>query len=168
MEFTSASAYKYIKGLQDEKDRLLSAECEVCTYILSEDEESDPPAYDYAITRQRVDEIDQKTCAIRHALHRFNLQTTLPKSGMTIDEALIVLAQLSAKKRRLGMLASNLPKERLGDRTRGNGARAIEYKYANYDIAQAESDYEAVMATIASLQLEIDLANQTETFTVDI
>lgn len=168
MEFTSASAYKYIKGLQDEKDRLLSTECEICTYVLSEGEESDPPAYDYEATRQRVDEIDRTTCAIRHALHRFNLQMTLPKSGMTIDEALIVLAQLSTKKSRLGMLASNLSKERLGDRTRGNGARAIEYRYANYDIAQAKSDYEATMAMIASLQLEIDLANQTETFSVDI
>lgn len=168
MEFTSASAYKYIKGMQDEKDRLLSAERETCTYVLSEGEKSDPPAYDYETTRQRVDEIDRKTCAIRHALHRFNLQTTLPKSGITIDEALIVLAQLSAKKSRLDMLSSNLPKERLGDRTRGGSTRVIEYEYANYDIAQAESDYETLMAMISNLQLEIDLINQTEVFTVDI
>lgn len=168
MEFTSASAYKYIKGLQDEKDRLLSAERETCTYVLSEGEVSDPPAYDYEHTRQGVDEIDRKTCAIRHALHRFNLQTTLPKSGITIDEALIVLAQLSAKRACLSILASNLPKERLGDRTRGGGARVIEYEYANYDIAQAESDYKAVMEMISNLQLEIDLVNQTEIFAVDI
>lgn len=168
MEFTSASAYKYIKGLQDEKDRLLCAERETCTYVLSEGEKPDPPAYDYEVTRQRVDEIDRTTCAIRHALHRFNLQTTLPKSGMTIDEALIVLAQLSTKKSRLNMLSSTLPKERLGDRARGGGTRVIEYRYANYDIMQAESDYEAVTAKIASLQLELDLINQTEIFTVDI
>lgn len=38
MEFTSASANKYLRRLQDEKDRLLRTEQEVSTYVLAEGE----------------------------------------------------------------------------------------------------------------------------------
>ena len=36
MEFTSASANKYLRRLQDEKDRLLRTEQEVSTYVLAD------------------------------------------------------------------------------------------------------------------------------------
>ena len=45
MEFTSASANKYLRRLQDEKDRLLRTEQEVSTYVLAEGEAAElPPA----------------------------------------------------------------------------------------------------------------------------
>ena len=44
----------------------------------------------------------------------------------------------------------------------------IEYRYANYDVAQAEADYRAVADEIAALQLELDLVNQTEVFSVEL
>lgn len=44
----------------------------------------------------------------------------------------------------------------------------IEYRYANYDVAQAEADYRAVADEIAALQLELGLVNQTEVFTVEL
>ena len=73
--------------------------------------------YDYGAVREKV-EIDGQTRAIRHAvLHRFNMQTVLPERGITHDEALILLAQLSGRKERLNGLASRgSPKGRLGDR----------------------------------------------------
>lgn len=43
MEFTSASANKYLRRLQDEKDRLLRTEQEVSTYVLAEGEAAEPP-----------------------------------------------------------------------------------------------------------------------------
>lgn len=46
--------------------------------------------------------------------------------------------------------------------------RPIEYRYANYDVAQAEADYRAVADEIAALQLELDLVNQTEVFSVEL
>ena len=113
MEFTSASANKYLRRLQDEKDRLLRNEQEVSTYVLAEGEAAEPPAYDYGAVREKVAQIDGQARAIRHALHRFNMQTVLPERGITIDEALILLAQLSGRKERLNGLASRQPKERL-------------------------------------------------------
>lgn len=101
MEFTSASANKYLRRLQDEKDRLLRTEQEVSTYVLAEGEAAEPPAYDYGAVREKVAQIDGQARAIRHALHRFNMKTVLPERGITIDEALILLAQLSGRKERL-------------------------------------------------------------------
>lgn len=98
MEFTSASANKYLRRLQDEKDRLLRTEQEVSTYVLADGEAAEPPAYDYGAVREKVAQIDGQAQAIRHALHRFNMQTVLPERGITIDEALILLAQLSGRK----------------------------------------------------------------------
>lgn len=168
MEFTSASANKYLRRLQDEKDRLLRTEKEVSTYVLAEGEEAEPPVYDYRATRENVAQIDEQMRAIRHALHRFNMQTVLPKRGITIDEALILLAQLSGRKERLNALASQQPKERMSSRYFGSGGGHIEYRYANYDIARAETDYRAVADEVAALQLELDLVNQTEAFSVEL
>ena len=58
MEFTSASANKYLRRLQDEKDRLLRSEQEVSTYVLAEGEAAEPPAYDYGAVREKVAQID--------------------------------------------------------------------------------------------------------------
>ena len=58
MEFTSASANKYLRRLQDEKDRLLRTEQEVSTYVLAEGEAAEPPAYDYGAVREKVAQID--------------------------------------------------------------------------------------------------------------
>lgn len=136
MEFTSASANKYLRRLQDEKDRLLRAEQEVSTYVLAEGEAAEPPAYDYGAVREKVAQIDGQARAIRHALHRFNMQTVLPERGITIDEALILLAQLSGRKDRLNSLASRQPQERLGNRYFGSSNGPIEYRYANYNVAK--------------------------------
>ncbi len=167
MEFTSASANKYLRRLQDEKNRLLRSEQEERTYVLAEGEAAEPPAYDYGAVREKVAHIDAEARAIRHALHRFNMQTVLPERGISIDETLILLAQLSGRKDRLNELASRQPRERLGDRYLG-GAGQIEYRYANYDVARAEADYRAVADEIAALQLELDLVNQTEVFSVEL
>ena len=84
VEFTSASANKYLRRLQDEKDRLLRTEQEVSTYVLAEGEAAESPAYDYEAVREKVAQIDGQARAIRHALHRFNMQTVLPERGITI------------------------------------------------------------------------------------
>ena len=95
MEFTSASANKYLRRLQDEKDRLLRTEQEASKPPRSrKGEAAEPPAYDYGAVREKVAQIDGQARAIRHALHRFNMKTVLPERGITIDEALILLAQL--------------------------------------------------------------------------
>ena len=85
VEFTSASANKYLRRLQDEKDRLLRTEQEVSTYVLAEGEAAEPPAYDYGAVREKVAQIDAEARAIRHALHRFNMQTVLSERGISLS-----------------------------------------------------------------------------------
>ena len=128
MEFTSASANKYLWRSQDERDQLPRNEQEMSAYALAEGEAVEPPAYDYVVVRERV------ARAIRDASHRFNAQAVLPERGTIIDEALILLALLLGRKDRLNRLASRQPKERLTDRYFGSGGGPLEYRYANYDV----------------------------------
>lgn len=166
--FTSASANKYLKGLAAEKDLLLSNETRDSTYVLAADENEEAPEYSYDDTRAKVDEIDHETLAIRHALHKFNMDTVLPESNITIDEALVLLAQMSAKARRLNTMRNKKEKERADSRGFGRFNNVIEYEYANYDIAKADADYRELSDCIFKLQLELDLANQTKTFEVSL
>ena len=166
MEFTSASANKYLRRLQDEKDYILNTELECCTYVLGEGEAADPPAYRYRETRDKIAEIDRVTRILPHGLHQFNMATALPQCGLTIDEALIALAQLSLERDRVVDLRARQPKVRLGERLAGAGVATVEYRYANYDVREVERDYETLSEKIAAIQLELDLANQTKTFEV--
>ena len=166
--FTSASAGKQIKAYEDEKEHVLQQERATCTYVLAVGEDADPPEYDYGGVRQRVAELDGKVRALRCALHAFNVATVLPESGISIDEALVLMAQLNGERSRLAFLRSNLPKQREASAGYFRGDRAAEYRYANYDVSRAEADYQAVSERIRGLQMEIDYANQTVTFEVDL
>lgn len=166
--FTSASANKYLRTLQDEKDFVLEAEAKSCTYELAAGEEAEPPEYSYEETRAAVEDIDARMLKLRHAVHLFNAHTVLPDSGITIDEALVLMAQLGQRKRRLSSLRGRSPKERNGSRYLFRESGVVEYTYANYDIAAADRDYRAVCEQIGKLQLELDLVNQTQTFEVEL
>ena len=166
-EFTSASANKQIKAYEEEKQHVLGNEMQVSTYVLATDEEEEPPAYDYGATRESVEQLDAKVRRLRCALHAFNVETVLPESGVSIDEALILMAQLNAEKARLDKMRSILPKKRIST-PYARMSKSVEYQYANYDIACAEADYQAISERIRALQIEIDFANQTISFEVDL
>ena len=165
--FTSASANKHLRSLQDEKDFILETELKSCVYELALGEDADPPKYSYEETRAAVENIDARMLKLRHAVHLFNAHTVLPESGITIDEALVRMAQLNQQKRRLAGLRARSPKERASRYYLGD-SNVVEYVYANYDVAQADKDYRAVCEEISRLQLELDLVNQTQTFEVDL
>ena len=164
MKYTSAAAGKRIKALEEEKELVLSREAELCTYVRAVGEEMDAPAYDFLATRDEVTRIDAEALRIRHALHRFNLETVLPNSKITIDEALVLMAQLGKEKQLLKDMRARLPRKRVD--ANWTGSASIEYEYANYDIKQAEERYAAVAQRISDLQMEIDYANQTVQFKV--
>lgn len=63
--FTSASAAKYLKGLQDEKDHVLTLEKSYCTYTLAANEEAD---VDTAAGRLRSFADAQQDLAAKHGL----------------------------------------------------------------------------------------------------
>lgn len=165
--FTSASAAKFIKRLENEKSRLIDIEQKNSTYVLAQGEESEPPTYDYDEIIAHVDELDGAIRQVRHALHAFNARTVISEEGITVDEALIQLAQMNGKLRRLERLRAVEPKKRLTSGYFG-GKGLIEYEYANFDVKKACSDYEELYKRIADLQLRLDLTNQTETFSVEM
>lgn len=163
---TSASANKLIKSLEDQKNYLLSLEASSSVYILAEGEQAEPPHYDYSATSEEVNRINQQVRKLKHAINVFNTTTILEPLDITIDEALIKMAQLNHRKLQLDTMRKRLPKERQAvPFTRTN---IIEYQYVNYDIGQVATDYNRLCEEIMEIQLALDTCNQTKTFDVDL
>lgn len=166
MKYTSASANKLIRILEDRKSYLLGQESNDSTYILAEDEKEEIPAYDFSDTNRQVDELDEKIRTLRHALNVFNTTTILP-IGISIDQALVEMAQLNQKLPRLDMMRKAKNKRRLSGMNAGRRDVA-EYEYLNYDPKIVEEIYDRDLRRVQSIQLALDRVNQTVEFEVDI
>ena len=59
-------------------------------------------------------------------------------------------------------MRSNLPKERITSFS----SNFVEYNYSNYDIEQAEADYEKAADELARAQTALDTVNTTVEFEV--
>lgn len=163
---TSAGANKLIKALEDQKNYLLSLEASSSTYIMAEGEKAEPPVYDYSDTSEKLNQINNQIRKIKHTINIFNSSTYLEPLGITIDEALIKMAQLNQRKQTLDTMRKRLPKERQAvPFTRTN---IIEYQYTNYDIEKVAADYNKLCEEITEIQLALDTCNQTKTFNLDI
>ena len=169
MKVTSAQASKMLKKLQIEYNDLLRLEDKTSTFLaaVGEDVESVRPAYSYEETREKATKLASDIRKIKHAINIFNTVTVLPGFNMTIDEALVFIPQLTAKIGRLNGMKSVLPKERQEIYGRSS-TNLIDYKYANYDIAKAESDFYQANDTLARVQLALDSVNNSELFEIDI
>ncbi|MBE5963114.1 MAG: hypothetical protein E7256_17335 [Lachnospiraceae bacterium] len=164
---TSAAANKWIKTLEDEKSYYLSCEAISSVYTLAEGEEEEKPEYDYKATRDAVEKINETIRKIRHAVNVFNTTTLLPSLGITIDEALVKMAQLNARKQTLDMMRKRLPKDRVNSFM--NRTKAIvEYQYTNYEIGEVNEDYKRLSQEIVDIQLALDICNQTQTFEIEM
>ena len=97
---TSAQAAKELKRLNEERDALLAAEARasVFTAAIQEDIESARPDYDYEATFDDLSAIEMKIIRLKHSISQFNLTTKVPGFGMTIDEMLVYIPQLTALK----------------------------------------------------------------------
>lgn len=166
MKFTSASANKQIKILEDKKSYLLQRESNNSTYILADDEKAEVPDYDFEACNSEIDALDRKIRTLKHALNVFNSTTVLPL-GITIDQALVEMAQLNNKLPRLDMMRKAQNKRRLSGVMAGRRDVA-EYEYLNYDPDQAEKVYEADFERVQQIQLALDKVNQTVEFEVDL
>lgn len=167
MKLTSAAANKWIKSLEVEKSYQLSLETSSSTYILTEGEKIEKPEYDYIKVSKRIAELDGKIRKIRHAVNLFNATTVLPEINVTIDESLVMMAQLNVRKAKLDIMRRKLPKERVSPMFPGSKSM-VEYQYANYDINQVNEDYMRISEKITKIQLALDICNQTQSFDIDI
>ena len=168
-QMTSAMAAKYLRKLNEEHDALLQKEKKSDTYIVSVQEKPEDvrPEYDYAAVQLQLRELEDKIRKVKHAINQFNLTQDVPGFNMTIDQMLVYIPQLTARKNKLNRMRSRLPKERVqGSVSRMSGI--VEYEYSNYDIKQAEADYAAISDELARAQNALYAVNASVTFAVEI
>ncbi|MGI6721046.1 MAG: hypothetical protein ACOX4I_00595 [Anaerovoracaceae bacterium] len=95
------------------------------------------------------------------------MTTVIPELDITIDECLILIPQLISRKAKLETMAARLPKER--ESMTGYGSNTfVDYIYANYDIAKAESDYEAACEELTRAQTSLDKINANAEFEIEL
>ena len=167
MKLTSAEANKLLRKLNDERSAMIEKELLNRTFVAATVENvlDARPAYSYTETQETLAALDMQIRRLKHALNRFNLTEELPGIGMTVDQALIYIPQLSERKRRLS--AMRLIPEKQRNNVPHTGS-LIEYTYANFDPAQADADYTATADELARVQNALDLVNSTVQFDVEL
>ena len=165
MKYTSAKANKLLKKLNDEYAALLDKETRSRDFraAMGEDVASVRPVYDYAETQARLAALEEKILRLKHAINCFNTTHFVDGFDMTIDEMLVYIPQLTRRKNKLLEMKSRLPKERVEEQY-GRPSNIIDYRYANYDIAAVEADYEKTADELSRAQLALDAVNGRETF----
>ncbi len=166
MLYTSAEAAKLLRRLNDDKTSLESQEAQSSTFraAISEDLDNARPPYNYSQTQAAIDSIEAKIRTVKHAINTFNLSQEVPGFGMTIDQMLVYIPQLTRKKAKLANMASRLPKTREIIRVAG----IIEYSYTNYDVEAAKRDYERVSDELARAQTALDVLNNSIKFEINV
>lgn len=169
MKMTSAQTAKLLRQLNDELNTLQLREANTKSFLaaMGEDIESVRPKYDYAEMQEQQKAVETKIRKVKHALNVFNATTIIPEFGITIDEMLVYLPQLSKRCVKLSKMQNVLPKAR-EDAGYARGSMVIDYRYANYDIEQAAADYTAASKELAKAQTALDLINSTLEFDIDI
>lgn len=170
MKLTSAYANKMIKKLNEDRDFLLEQEKEDRTYIIDKTEAEDKqiiarPEYDYRATSDKLAEINLKIMKLKHAVNINNTVTKMQlKDGteLTIDQALIRMAQLNVRKKRLDVMRAAKPVVKVDD-SYGSG-----YRYLNFDPETVKADFEKISDLIMDIQLQLDYLNQTVEFEVSL
>lgn len=167
MQVTSAYANKLLKKLQEEKEFLLNKESKNSTYIAAINEEPVIPEFDFNLNTKEINIIDEKIVKIKHALNIANITNTITANDqtMTIDMALVELAQLNARKKAFDILRKTQDKCRVNSVY--SNKNMPEYTYANFNPADAQAEFEKVSNMISAIQLELDKYNQTKLFEID-
>lgn len=166
---TSAEANKLLKKITEERNMLINQEEQTCKFnaALGEEVDSVRPEYNYSLVQFELAKCEYKVRAIKHAINMFNTTTLVGDTGMTIDEILVYIPQLTEKKNKLYMMQRRLPKQRTSVFGMGNNA-VIDYTYANYNVETAKKDYMAVSDELSKIQTALDLVNSTVTFDIEI
>lgn len=167
MKMTSAQANKLLNRLKDDLNYLLTKEAQshVFNAAVGEDIEDIRPEYSYINTQAAIDALEKKIRKVKHAINVFNTTTVLPELDITIDEALILIPQLTKKRNKLNEMKSRLPRTRVNN---FHGSNVIDYEIVNYNISQVEEDYDIVVEELAALQTALDEVNNSETLDITL
>lgn len=168
MLLTSKNANKLLKQLQEELISIEKKENNSKTFLAatSEDPEKIRPEYDYSDMQAKQKEIENKIVKLKHAINMFNVSTIVPEFNKTIDEMLIYIPQLSARKAKLAIMKDTPKMERVNNYPRNTSI--IDYSYINYDLDEVSKDYLNVQEELTKAQIAIDKLNVSKTFEVEI
>lgn len=167
MKCTSAEAGKMLRKLMEEKSSIEMREYNGKEFLaaVGEDLESVRPDYDFAKTQSALAEVEEKIRKLKHALNVFNSTTVIPEFDMTIDEMLVYIPQLTARKNKLSSMKDKLPKVR--EQNRMNSS-ILDYRYLNYDVVEVAAEYEKATDTLAKAQNALDAVNMTMTLDIEL
>lgn len=170
MEYTSTEAAKLLRRLNEEHEALLAEENQSKMFhaALGEDMESVRPVYHYEEMQEKLAELERKIRIVKHSINLFNLTQEIPDFNMTIDQMLIYLPQLTAKKNKLNWMARRLPKQRENLGGFGGSSNVIDYQYTNYDIEKVKQDYAKVSEELAKAQTALDFINNTKKMEIEL
>lgn len=168
MKYTSAEAGKLLKKLGDEQASIIMREQNGREFLaaVGEDVESVRPDYDFAATQNALNEVEVKIRKLKHALNVFNSTTVIPEFGITIDEMLVFIPQLTARKNKLAQMKDKLPKVR--EQSHMSVSNVLDYRYLNYDVNVVTAEYEKISDTLAKAQNALDAVNMTATLEVTL
>ena len=159
---TSAEASKMLKKIMEEKSILLESERQSSVFnaALGEELESVRPVYDYEETQKALEVFDLKIRILKHAVNCFNASQIVGDTGMTIDQVLIYIPQLTEMRNRLYAMQNRLPKQRTSVGGIGSNT-VIDYQYTNYSVEKAKEDYTRVSDELRMIQTALDVVNTT-------
>lgn len=162
MKLTSAEAAKLLKRMKGDYEDLLLQERLSREFIAatSENVEECRPAYHFAETQAQLADMAGEIRKLKHALNIFNTTTIVPGFDMTIDEMLVYIPQLNEQRSKFYSMKNRLQRQRM-DHCQTD---VIDYRYMNYDIAEAARAFAKAQAELTRAQLALDKVNTTVTF----
>lgn len=169
MKYTSSEANKLLKKLNETHAAISKKEGISKEFLASigEDIECIRPQYDFTATNIGLYNLNEQIRKVKHAINLFNVQTVIPEFDITIDEALVLIPQLTQLKTKYASMKDKLPKMReQGMYSRNNSI--VEYRYLNYDIQEVEKEYEKVSERLTKLQTALDIINTTCCIEIEI